>query len=130
MTTPTEKPRMFDLAGNHWENHSERLVCNNIFSHLPPSAVDVYSYLSSGKQGVPHALVSLDDGPFTLNMRLDSANARQLAAALVKAADRVDEVSAALAAEKAALKAFSDKARKVPAPVAEKAADKTEMVSP
>lgn len=130
MTTPTEKPRMFGLAGNHWETHSERVVCNNTHSNLPPSAVDVFSYFHVGQGHDARTIVNISEGPFTLSMRLDGVNARALAAALVKAADRADEVNAALAAEKAALKAFSDKARKVPAPVAEKAADKTEMVSP
>ena len=128
MTTPTKNPRMFDLAGNHWETHSERVVCNNLHSSIPPSAVDVFSYFHVGQSHDARTIVRINEGPLSLSMRLDGVNARALAAALVKAADRADEVNAALAAEKVALKAFSDKARKVPAPVAEKAADKTEMV--
>lgn len=123
MNQETKTPRMFDLGGNHWETHSERLVCNNLFSNMPPSAVDVCSYLHSGHSTGARTVVVITEGPFTLNMRLDGVNARALAAALLKAADRADQVNAALAAEKAAAKAFSDKARKVSAAVAEKAAE-------
>lgn len=131
MTTPTEtkavalpeKKRLFDLAGNHWETHSERLVCNNIHSNIPPSAVDVFSYFNVGQSHDARTIMNVSEGPFTLSMRLDSVNAHALAAALVKAADRADQVNAHMAAEKAAAKAFSDKARKVSATVAEKAAE-------
>lgn len=124
MTTPTEtkavalpeKKRLFDLAGNHWEEHAFGLACNTQFEHSGPYGVDVRSYLHAGVSRDARALVAMNNGPLILSMSLGAAQARQMAKALLAAADRVDEVNFALVAEKAAAKLLGAKAKKAVAP--------------
>lgn len=119
MTTPTktkavalpEKKRLFDLAGNHWEEHAKGLFSDAHLLHTGNVAVDVRSYRNAGHHRDALAMVSAMHGPFSVSMSLTADGARLMAAALQRAADRVDEVNAALAAEKVAAKAFASKAK-------------------
>ena len=106
-----EKKRLFDLAGNHWEEHAEGLICNDQFGPAGCVGVDVRSYRHAGHHRDALAMVSAMHGPFSVSMSLTADGARLMAAALQRAADRVDEVNAALAAEKVAAKAFASKAK-------------------
>ena len=83
--------KLFDLSGNHWQQHGSTVYCNADKTPTPVAVCSRYGLASRGKAQV---FVQSDTGPFVMAMQLSPAAAREHAQALMDAADRADEVQA------------------------------------
>ena len=98
------KPSLFDLSGNHWQVHGAtvRHQARGDAARPAGAGLDVSSYFNAkgvSKSAAPHVVLSADDGgPFAYRLALLPKDARSLAASLLEAADRADQVAQALKA--------------------------------
>lgn len=99
-------PQLFDLAGNHWLPHGSGVTHRFKGDVARKGArLDVYSYyqaIGSARSVQPYVLVNSMENAFAVSFHLVPADARTLAAALLSAADRADQVAQALKAGGAA----------------------------
>lgn len=88
-----------DKDGQHWEQHgrSVAIARASVLEANTACTLAAHSMRSPRiLQGRVHVLLEGTKDPFTMAARMTALEARTLAASLVKAADRADEVQAAL----------------------------------
>jgi hypothetical protein len=98
--TATRAPRLFDSAGNHFEQHGGTLHAN--LPSLPTEVavpVCVYSRFGLGTKHATKVCVHAATGPFVVSLMLSPAAARELAAAITVAAERAELVQCAVEAK-------------------------------
>lgn len=104
MPTTLDKPEaaqpLFDYAGNHLHVHGNTVRGNgaNALRNLGVEpGLMVMTRCEPKRQKAPQVVLLLDDKPFNFDFRMAPADARDLAANLVKAADAADKVALAMA---------------------------------
>lgn len=88
-----------DRDGQHWEQHGASVAISRpgVLESITACTLAAHSIRSPRiLQGRVHVLLEAGKDPFTLAARMTALDARTLAAALVRAADRADEVQEAL----------------------------------
>ena len=96
--TTQQRPRI-DAQGNHWEQHGKSVAIARPGVLEATTACTLAAHSMRNPrilQGRVHVMLEAGKDPFTLAARMTALEARTLAASLVKAADRVDEVQALL----------------------------------
>jgi len=95
---PTTRPKV-DRDGHHWEQHgaSVAIARSGVLEAVTACTLAAHSVRHPRiLNGQAHVLLEAGKDPFTLASRMTPLEARSLAAHLVQAADRVDEVQALL----------------------------------
>lgn len=88
-----------DRDGQHWEQHGKSVAIARAGVLEANTACTLAAHSMRNPrilQGRVHVLLEAIKDPFTLASRMTALEARTLAASLVKAADRADEVQALL----------------------------------
>ena len=88
-----------DRDGHHWEQHGKSVAIARpgVLEATTACTLAAHSMRNPRVlQGRVHVMLEAGKDPFTLAARMTALEARTLAASLVKAADRADEVQATL----------------------------------